>query len=205
MFCFILVMWPSAVALSRWLVSNPDIVHGRSVLELGAGCGLTGLVAAGLSPSNVVLTDFNPKVLENLSHNIALNNVKGTAIGLDFYQQHGDCMGWIDTESESHLQVHVILAADMICQPADAVAAAKTIHDALLPDGLAVVVCAGAKHRFGIDIFESACHHMELSVQTFNVADLYDGQLVNKDMGMTAGYVDGMTLTMFQIEHALKR
>jgi predicted nicotinamide N-methyase len=177
-------------------------VQGRSVLELGAGCGLTGLVAAGLSPSNVVLSDFNAKVLENLRHNIVLNSLEATAIGLDFYQQQGDCAKWVDTEGESHSGVPVILGADIICQPEDAVAAAKTIHDALLPDGLAIVVCADAKHRFGVDCFESECRRHALTVHTSNMADLYNGQLVKKDMEMTTGYVEGMTLTMFQIRHA---
>ena len=30
-------MWPSAVALSRWIMTNPQEVIGRDVLELGAG------------------------------------------------------------------------------------------------------------------------------------------------------------------------
>mmetsp|Transcript_34350 Transcript_34350/g.37114 ORF Transcript_34350/g.37114 Transcript_34350/m.37114 type:complete len:512 (-) Transcript_34350:285-1820(-) len=40
------VMWPSAVVLARWIVSNPSEFRGKRVLELGAGCGLSGLVAA---------------------------------------------------------------------------------------------------------------------------------------------------------------
>jgi len=202
------VMWPSAVALSRWLVSNPLTVKGRTVLELGAGCGLTGLVAAGLEPSSVILSDFNPKVLENLERNIALNNVNATtvAVGLDFYQQSGgSSSGWMDIHGEFHSAVHVILAADVICQPSDAVAAAKTIHDALHQDGVAIVICADAKHRFGVDCFESECNKVGLSVRTYIVADLYGGQLVSREMELTTAYVDGMTLTLFQIEHASQR
>lgn len=197
-------MWPSAVALSRWLVSNPSVIKNRSILELGAGCGLSGLVAAGLQPSSVALTDFNPKVLENLERNIALNNVNATAVGLDFYQQSGESSnGWMDIDGKCHEAVHVILAADMICQPDDAVAAAKSIHDALLPDGIAIVICADTKHRFGVDCFESECEKAGLSVETSSVGDLYDGQLVSKEeMKLTTGFVQGMTLTLFQIEHA---
>ena len=200
-------MWPSAVALSRWIVSNPHIIHSRSVLELGAGCGLTGLVAARLKPSSVILTDFNTKVLQNLDHNISLNNVNVTAaIGLDFYQQSGDSKGsWVDIEGVCHEAVDVILAADVICKPEDAVAAAKTIHDALSASGVAIVICADVKHRFGVDCFESECHAVGLNVQTSNVADLYNGQLVSEEMELTTGYVECMTLTMFHIEHATQR
>jgi predicted nicotinamide N-methyase len=39
-------MWPSAVVLSSWLLANPEILYNKQILELGAGCGLTGLVAS---------------------------------------------------------------------------------------------------------------------------------------------------------------
>ncbi|CAM9145845.1 unnamed protein product, partial [Ectocarpus sp. 8 AP-2014] len=40
------VMWPAAIILSRLLCRNPSLVRGRRVLEIGAGLGLAGLVAA---------------------------------------------------------------------------------------------------------------------------------------------------------------
>lgn len=40
------VMWPSAVVLSSWLLAYPDILFDKHIIELGAGCGLTGLVAS---------------------------------------------------------------------------------------------------------------------------------------------------------------
>ncbi|CAM9875264.1 unnamed protein product, partial [Ectocarpus sp. 6 AP-2014] len=40
------VMWPAAIILSRLLCQNPSLVRGRRVLEIGAGLGLAGLVAA---------------------------------------------------------------------------------------------------------------------------------------------------------------
>ena len=39
-------MWPSAVALSSWLIANPTVLYNKQIIELGAGCGLTGLVAS---------------------------------------------------------------------------------------------------------------------------------------------------------------
>lgn len=52
-----LVMWPSALMLSRWITKHPSVVldvlknqgeGGRDILELGAGCGLVGLTAAAV-------------------------------------------------------------------------------------------------------------------------------------------------------------
>ena len=40
-------------ALARTLVAAPQLLQGQSVLELGAGCGLVGLLAARLGASQV--------------------------------------------------------------------------------------------------------------------------------------------------------
>ncbi|KAG6897221.1 hypothetical protein C0992_003419 [Termitomyces sp. T32_za158] len=43
------IAWPAGEVLSSYLVKRgPDFVHGRSILELGSGTGLVGLVAAKL-------------------------------------------------------------------------------------------------------------------------------------------------------------
>ncbi|CAM9098890.1 unnamed protein product, partial [Laminaria digitata] len=66
-------MWPAAVILSRYLCRNPEAIRGRRVLEVGAGLGLCGLVAAHFATA-VTLSDFNPVVLRALEGNVALNS-----------------------------------------------------------------------------------------------------------------------------------
>lgn len=50
------VLWPAAIALAHEVAARPDDVRGRTVLELGAGTGLPGIVAASLG-ARVVQTD----------------------------------------------------------------------------------------------------------------------------------------------------
>ncbi len=49
-------LWPSAIALAHEVASRAEAFHGTSVLELGAGTGLPGIVAASLG-AKVVQTD----------------------------------------------------------------------------------------------------------------------------------------------------
>ena len=50
-------LWPCGELLAWFLWKHPDVVHGRTVLELGAGVGLPGLLAARLGAKFVSLTD----------------------------------------------------------------------------------------------------------------------------------------------------
>src|SRR6478736_4800063 len=50
------VLWPAAIALAHEVATRPAEFRGRTVLELGAGTGLPGIVAASLG-ARVVQTD----------------------------------------------------------------------------------------------------------------------------------------------------
>lgn len=53
----------------------PELVAGRSVLELGSGCGLCGIVAAKLGACQVTLSDYEPAALQNAAANMVSNTV----------------------------------------------------------------------------------------------------------------------------------
>ncbi len=204
------LMWPSAVVLSRYLLTHPDLVFDKDVLEIGSGCGLAGLVAGkvksvqdGRKKTKVLLTDFNTTVVKNCENNILLNGLDSVAMSdqLDFFQQDIAVDGWLDSNGMKQKQVDLILAADVICQPEDAYAAARTIFCALKSGGKAIIVSADSKHRFGVERLEEACHIANLRVSSStNIGDLYDGRLLCSSMQKTTGYVDGMSLTLYIVE-----
>ena len=199
-------MWPSASVLSKLIVTHPDWILDDTkktktwnVLELGSGCGLTGLVAAKIvakerkhSENNTMvwLSDFNPTVVQNIQRNLDLNQIPidvAKSLAFDFYQSPP-----IDLQNS----VNVILAADVICKVDDAVAVAQTIYNSLIPGGIAIAVSANAKHRFGVDHFEHHCESIGLSIQTSNISQDF---LTDCGIQQTSGYVDNMTLTLFKI------
>lgn len=67
-----IVLWPAAIALAHEVASRD--VAGKRVLELGAGTGLPGLVAASLG-ARVVQTDRQQLVLHVCKQNAARNGV----------------------------------------------------------------------------------------------------------------------------------
>ena len=68
------VLWPAAPLLCYFLLSDAGrrLVQGMSVLELGAGVGIPGLIAGRVCKS-LVLTDHNDQVVERLGKNVRLN------------------------------------------------------------------------------------------------------------------------------------
>lgn len=67
-------LWPSAIALSIHLVKTKLIKNSSSVLEIGCGLGLPGIVA-GMLGGNVTFTDYMPEPLEFARYNWQLNNI----------------------------------------------------------------------------------------------------------------------------------
>ncbi len=68
-------LWPSSLALARWIWNGPALT-GKSVLELGAGLGLPGVVAA-MKGADVLQTDYIAEALEIARENACLNRVNG--------------------------------------------------------------------------------------------------------------------------------
>lgn len=70
------IVWPASVILAWFIDKNYEIFQNKSVLELGAGCGLGGLLASHFA-SSTILTDGNDIVLRLLEKNkqhLQLNN-----------------------------------------------------------------------------------------------------------------------------------
>ena len=65
-------LWESAIGLAHWLAERPTQISNKRILELGAGVGLPGMVAASLG-AEVWQTDHQPGVL-HLAHLNATQN-----------------------------------------------------------------------------------------------------------------------------------
>lgn len=68
-------LWPAAIALAHEVASRADAFRDRRVLELGAGTGLPGIVAASLG-GRVIQTDRNELALSVCRRNGARNSAQ---------------------------------------------------------------------------------------------------------------------------------
>ncbi len=100
-------LWPAAIALAHEVASHAVSLPGRRVLELGAGTGLPGIVAASFG-ARVTQTDRHELALEICRRNGARNG----STGLE--QRLGDWANWSDATRYDWLIGSDILYAEAL-------------------------------------------------------------------------------------------
>ncbi|KAM7528581.1 hypothetical protein LguiB_031991 [Lonicera macranthoides] len=110
------LVWPGAVLLNEYLSKNADMLQGHSIIELGSGVGVTGILCSRFC-HEIVLTDHNEEVLKILRKNIELHkssSANSTCAGLT-----AEKLEWGNSDHLDHiLQGHVggfdlVLGADI--------------------------------------------------------------------------------------------
>ena len=100
-------LWPAAIALAHEIAIRADEFRGKRALELGAGTGLPGIVAAALG-ATVVQSDRNELAL----HVCKLNGTRNSSIGVEY--RLADWAAWTDTERYDWIIGSDILYADSL-------------------------------------------------------------------------------------------
>jgi predicted nicotinamide N-methyase len=67
--------WAGGQALARYLLDHPQIVRGRSVLDLASGSGLVAIAAIKAGASRVVANDIDQFAIPAIVLNATANNV----------------------------------------------------------------------------------------------------------------------------------
>ncbi len=92
--------WPGGQALARYVLDHPELVAGRSVLDLGSGSGLVAVAAVMAGAVRVVASEIDPFGLAAIAENAVLNGITGI-------EPVGDLLG------EGPPAVDVVLAGDV--------------------------------------------------------------------------------------------
>lgn len=196
------LMWPAAVILGRWIRYHYKIFENKDFIlhELGAGLGLSGLVAASSGVfKQLILSDFNEICIKNLNENIFINNHHSNceAISLDWTKIDeimenkdiindneagdggGDDEGDVEDKEGRLDQCDVIIASDVICQVNDAYNLSHTIAKLLKPSGIAFIIIPIPSNRFGTEAFPESLKHENLNFEKHDITlnkYLYDIQ-----------------------------
>jgi predicted nicotinamide N-methyase len=110
----IIKVWPASTFLCEYIVKNRELFRGRTVIELGAGSGICGLVAAKFA-SRVVITDGSEIAGELIRHNIEKNysRVNSSEFSRDrtvVFQK----LRWGQETAELLHQYDIVLASDVV-------------------------------------------------------------------------------------------
>ncbi len=68
-------LWPSAIGLSRFILTHTEWFARKSILELGCGLGLTSLALWHTKPKRLLITDYEQDALDLSAENFALNGL----------------------------------------------------------------------------------------------------------------------------------
>jgi predicted nicotinamide N-methyase len=119
-------IWPAAHGMAYFIWEEVQFSPGESVLELGAGMGLPGIVC-GLKGARTVLSDFNPLALEMAGENARRNGVRVELLLEDW--RTFSCREQFD----------YILAADILYDPLLNPFLGQIFHSNLKPGGTIII------------------------------------------------------------------
>ena len=76
--------WAGGQALARYILDNPKLVAGRSVLDFASGSGLVAIAAAKAGAARVVASEIDDFALAAIEANeVAIETVSGDIVGRD--------------------------------------------------------------------------------------------------------------------------
>ncbi len=157
-------LWPGALLLAdvvaQWGPPQSEAA-APTVLELGAGLGLVGIVAAELG-YRVTVSDYDEDALAFARENARRNHVELMTRHVDWRQTYTD------------LAVERILAADVLYEARNLEPIARFIRQHLSPDGFALV---GDADRSTADPFAQIAESCGLTVENISVERRVEGSV----------------------------
>jgi len=108
------LIWHGVRPLCDYIINHMPLKNPRNIIELGAGMGIAGIVAALVTKSPTILSDGHPAVLKILDRNVVLNsNLHSLLINSELVRWDSVDVGRILTNSGG-VGFDLILAGDVI-------------------------------------------------------------------------------------------
>ncbi|KAI0077623.1 nicotinamide N-methyltransferase [Panus rudis PR-1116 ss-1] len=132
-------LWNASRAFATYLDLHPELYADRSVLELGAGGGLPGIVAALNGAASVLLTDYpDASLLDNLQHNVDRNipENKRSRVKVEGYTwgHSVESLRQLNRRTNgSQDRFHLIIMSDLVFNHSQHDALLKTAEESIVP------------------------------------------------------------------------
>lgn len=141
-------LWCGSVSVIEYVLEHPDVVKGRTVIELGAGTGLLGMTCSRLGAKSVYLTDHDERSLAHMREDCQRNHIEAVEIhSLDWFQPD---LGIIRTWSSS-ISPLVIVAGDVLYKDSLIEPMLALVAELLIDSGAIMLLChiprAGVEHE----------------------------------------------------------
>lgn len=150
-------LWPSSIALAQDLLRRPQLVADKSVVELGAGCGLLGIAVARLA-RRTILTDGDEEAVRNLQFNLEVNEPvwRCSASGEQACNREVSTkvLRWGEAEEEwpADDRAQVVIGSDILYGHWGDKLAQACLHT-VAPGGI-IMVAAAEDRRSGARVFQ---------------------------------------------------
>lgn len=162
-------IWCASLVMARWMASKSILgrFDQKSILELGAGCGVPGLTVALYSHAKSIhVTDVNPVTIRNLQYNVDLNanristnnnsssEEEVSKTNEDWIERvKASAIDWGDKSTWPDEKLDFVIGSDLIYQKS-IVPLLKTVISGLLKqDGCFLYVCPSDGPRDGLREF----------------------------------------------------
>ena len=143
-------IWEASAVMAQYLADLP-VVPGERILELGAGLGVAGIVAAVLG-HDVTLTEYDANALNFLRANVVLNHCGSARVAP---------LDWFAPDLEGHFDM--IIGSEIVYQQNAVEALGRIFQQYLSPEGK--VVLAERVRPTGAVFFEKMAGTYDIRTQ----------------------------------------
>jgi len=127
-------LWPSSLAICRWLIDQPPI--NSRVIELGCGMGLPSLVMSALG-MNIVASDYEQDALDCVTMNVQHNHLKPLPTRV---------LDWRDEAvGKGDDRFDLAIGTDLLYEQRNAIALADLLPRIIAPGGRCVIADPGRR------------------------------------------------------------
>ena len=136
-------IWSASLVMARWMAAKSELgrFDNKTVLELGAGCGVPGIaLALHSNPKAVYITDFNPSTIQNIQHNININAAKSSYDDWD-QRVKASSIDWGDESTWPEEKIDFVIGSDLIYQKSIVPLLKKVVNGLIKDEGSFLYAC----------------------------------------------------------------